>query len=180
MTSNSVNESDKEEITEVLKFELELAKIKYDSEIRREDSVIQQGSRMQSVFSFMLTAVAVVATILSNNSGVVPFKLSIGIIASIVFGLLVSLILATMTQSRRKQELWANVDEQNNNIESNEEAFRDANTRIKYLVELYARHQKSLTDNNRARVNLVIWSMRTLYFTIGLCVLWFVVVMIII
>lgn len=161
----------------ILDFELELARIKYDSELRREDSIIEQSGRMQSAFSFMLAAIAIVAAILSNHSGAIPLGVSIASVSSVMCCLMVSLILATVSQSRKTQKLWADINQQREYIESNENIFEDVDVRTKHLLDMYEEHQKSLTENNRKRVELVVWSMRTFYVSIGLCLLWFVIIL---
>ena len=46
-----------------------LSKMTYEAELRREDSLIQQSSHMQTAFSFMTAALFMSAPILIENRG---------------------------------------------------------------------------------------------------------------
>ena len=165
-----------DETVNVLKLELELAEIKYNSELRREESIVQQSGRMQSAVSIVIAAVFVIATILSQHTKIVSYKLSIVIISSIVVILLTSLVLASLAQARREQTTWSDIKKQKENIENHEEQLTDEKVRLKYVIDQYELYQNSLTANNRIRVKRIELSRKVFYIAIGMSLMWFVVV----
>lgn len=169
-----MNESNTE-VNELLKLELEMAKIKYDYEIKREESVIQQSGRMQASFSFILASVFVVATILSQNTDIFPAKMSISAIGSITIIFIISFTLSTMAQTRKKQHIWADIKEQRGYIDVNQKPLMTEEAKNKFILNNYEKVQLSLTNNTRDRIRLISWSMRAFYFGLLTCLAWFFV-----
>ena len=164
-----------EKISKLLQYCCELAKIKYDSELRREDSIIQQSGHMQTVFSFSTAALFMIAPIVVQYRGSLSLTFLLIVFASITVALLFSLFSATMAQNRQKQVLLPGVAEQIKYIEDNENLFTTEAKRQKYLVKSYAEIQKSLTEKNRKRVCWVQISMWSFYVALSLCCFWFIV-----
>lgn len=164
-----------DEKTSLLQYCYELAKIKYDSELRREDSIIQQSGHMQTVFSFSTATIFMIAPIIVQYRGFLSLTFLLIVFASITVALLFSLFSATMAQNRRKQDLFPGIAEQVKYIEDNEDRFKTEAERQKYLVESYAEMQKSLTAQNRKRVCWVRISMWSFYVALSLCCFWFIV-----
>ena len=82
----------------------ELARMKYESEIRREDSLIMQASQMQTAFSFSSAALFMVAAIAVEYKEPWTFEFLLLIFSTITGALLVSLVLATIAQRRVERE----------------------------------------------------------------------------
>ena len=77
----SNNAEQNHEYIEVFAFIGEMAKVKYENEIRREESIIQQASQMQTAFSFITAALFMVAPIAIEYRGTV-LSLSFFLVAS--------------------------------------------------------------------------------------------------
>lgn len=169
--------SDNNTAKEITLFECEMAKIKYESELRREDSIIQQSGHMQTAFSFSTAALFMVAPIAVEYRGILSLTFLLVAFSTITFVLLFSLFAATMAQRRKAQDLFPDTSAQIKHIEDNEELFATEEQRNKYLAKSYADVQLSLTENNRNRVKWVQYSMQAFYIAIGLSVFWFVVAM---
>lgn len=163
--------------TEITQFECEYAKIKYESELRREDSIIQQSGNMQTAFSFTTAALFMIAPIAVEYRGVLSLYFFLAAFSSITFVLLISLFAATMAQKRKTQELFPDVEKQIKYIEDNEQYFSTEAQRQKYLAETYSNVQNSLTENNRERIKWVRRSMTSFYIALGISVFWFIVAM---
>lgn len=167
--------SDNNKEKEIALFECEMAKIKYESELRREDSIIQQSGHMQTAFSFSTAALFMAAPIVVEYRGCLSLTFFLVVFSSITLVLLFSLFAATMAQRRKEQDLFPDCFEQIKYIEDNEELFASEEQRNKYLANSYADVQISLTKNNRNRVKWVQYSMKAFFVALGLSVFWLVV-----
>lgn len=169
--------SDNNTAKEITLFECEMAKIKYESELRREDSIIQQSGHMQTAFSFSTAALLMIAPIAVDYRGCLSLTFFLVAFSSITLVLFFSLFATTMAQRRKAQDLFPDSSDQIKYIEDNEKLFATEEQRNKYLAKSYADVQLSLTENNRNRVKWVQYSMRAFYIALGLSVFWFVVAM---
>ena len=75
----------------------------YANEERREDSLIQQATNMQTAFSFVSAAVFMVAPIVIEYRGKLPLEFFLIVFALISGLLLACLFCATMAQRRSKR-----------------------------------------------------------------------------
>lgn len=164
-----------EKMKSVASAEYDLARIKYESELRREDSLIQQSGHMQSAFAFTTAALFMVLPVLLQYRGTLSLEFCLLSIASITLMLLCSLFGATMAQNRKEQALFPNSTEIIKYIEENEELFSSDIQRYKYYANTYSAVQESLTKINRSRVKQIKASMWCFYAALLLCVFWFVV-----
>lgn len=153
---------------------MDLAKIKYDSELRREDSIIQQAGHMQAVFSFVSIGVVTLIPVIISCKGSLSIYYLILVFSTILVVLLFSLFAATMAQNRKRQYLFPDVYKQINYIHEHEEYFDSEINRIKYLANSYSEMQVSLTQNNRKRILWIKISMYSFYVSLVLCVFWFI------
>jgi len=108
---------------EITLFECEMAKIKYESELRREDSIIQQSGSMQTAFSFSTAALFMVAPIAIEYRGVLSLTFFLIAFSTITIALMFSLFAATVAQRRKAQDLFPDVADQLKYIEDNESFF---------------------------------------------------------
>ena len=159
---------------DLLRFKLELAQMKYECELRREDSLIQQGSHMQSAFSFITAALFMIAPVVVDNRGELSYKYLLAVFSSISLFLLISLIAATVSQSRKNQYILSNVEAQDKYIDSNFEKLSTETERLTYKLSIYERIESSLEANNQNRVEWIRVSMNTFYCSIGLSIIWFI------
>lgn len=167
-------EKDKHDIA-VNKYILEMAKIKYDSELRREDSIIQQAGHMQAVFSFVSIGVVTLIPVIISYKGSLSLNYLIFVFSTILIVLFFSLFAATMAQNRKGQDLFPDVEKQISYIHEHEEYFDSEINRLDYLSRSYSEMQASLTKNNRKRVLWIKISMNSFYASLVLCVFWFII-----
>lgn len=157
------------------KYILDMAKIKYDSELRREDSIIQQAGHMQAVFSFVSIGVVTLIPVIISCKGSLSINYLILVFSTILVVLFFSLFAATMAQNRKGQDLFPDVDRQINYIHKHEEYFDSEINRLDYLSRSYSEMQTSLTKNNRKRVLWIKISMYSFYASLVLCAFWFII-----
>ena len=157
------------------KYILDMAKIKYDSELRREDSIIQQAGHMQAVFSFVSIGVVTLIPVIISCKGSLSINYLILVFSTILIVLFFSLFAATMAQNRKGQDLFPDVDKQINYIHKHEEYFGSEINRLDYLSRSYSEMQTSLTKNNRKRVLWIKISMYSFYASLVLCAFWFII-----
>ena len=155
----------------------ELAEYKYQSEIRREDSLIAQAGNMQTAFAFTSAALFMVAAIAVEYKEPWSYGFLLLIFSSITFFLVGSLVLATIAQSRSEREDFEHIDKI---VAFVNEHFEDSDTLAKrniQWVNMLAKVESDLSRTNDNKVVLIKWSMRLFYVAIGLSVFWFIVAM---
>lgn len=155
-----------------------IAEVIYKREERREDSIIQQASHMQTTFSFVIAAMFMVTPVMMEYRGKLTENFFLIAISLISFFLLGSLLFATMAQNRKKLEVFPTIEAIRDQIENNYESFQTRAAREKYLVKMYEKVQNSLEKNNDRRVLLVRFSMGTFYLALALCVFWYIAALI--
>lgn len=101
--SNELNEQEKNAII-LYTHVKEIALFKYEAEQRREDSLIQQSSQMQTAFSFTSAAVFMVTPVIIQYRGVLSLEFFLVAISSVIFFLMISLVTASAAQFRQKLE----------------------------------------------------------------------------
>lgn len=150
----------------------------YEAELRREDSLIQQSTQMQTAFSFTSAALFMVAAIDVEYKGTLTYDFMLLVFSSITALLLTSLILATVAQKREKRNDFASIKETSEFIENNYQSIvSDAAKDLQYisLIEKVQSEIKRTKDN---KVVLIQWSMRMFYCSIGLSVIWFIIALV--
>lgn len=167
-------EEDKK-VVDILRFTNELAQIIYKASVDREDSILQQATRMQTAFSFIITSVFMAATILIDHKGKLTDEFLVLSFSSIIVVLLISILFATIAQNRKKTELFPNITEIQEFVYNNAEYFETEEQRYKYITDTYAKMQKPREESNDYRVKWVMLSMITFYIAIALCFFWFIV-----
>lgn len=106
------NDELEEQAVNLYMYVKELGTLKYEAELRREDSLIQQSSHMQTAFSFMSAALFMAAPILIDNRGnQLSLDYFFAALSSIVFCLLVSLITASLAQRRVLKRTFMSIPE---------------------------------------------------------------------
>lgn len=158
-------------------FVREFASIKLDTETKREDSLIQQASTMQTAFSFTTAALFMVAPIAVEYRGNMTLPYLLAVFSSITVLLLVSLVLAATAQNRQLNATFPDVDTLTKHIEEHYQDYISKAQQNKALSELIATVQKSKDEINDKRVCRIRWSMRFFYAAIGLSAIWFIISM---
>ena len=156
----------------------ELAKLIFENEERREDSLIQQAGHMQTAFSFVIAAMFMVAAILIEYRGVLSLEFLLIVFSSITLVLLSSLFFATMAQNRIKRKDFPQICKIKEHIQNNYDLFRTPAQRSKYLLETYETMHASYELVNNKRQKCVKISMKLFYISLILCAFWFVVAII--
>lgn len=151
----------------------------YADEKRREDSLIQQATNMQTAFSFVSAAVFMIATIAIDNRGKMSLLYLLVIFSIISALLLACLFCATMAQRRYKQHLFPYAKDFQSQVEERYTEFQTRAQREKYIAEVYAKSHKSLSDSNDNRVVWIQRSMGLFYVSLGVCVIEFTITLII-
>lgn len=170
MTNNS--QQDEKRLRSVAQSEYELTRMKYDSEQRREDSLIRQSGQMQAAFSFTAAAFFMALPVLIPYRGRLSLEFFLAAGWCITLALLVSLICATIAQSRRKQATLEDGETLIAAVEDNELLFQTEVQRMKFLARRCAEFASSLAENNEFRVRWIQRSMLCFYLAVGLCVFW--------
>ena len=166
----------KEDVTGHIK---ELAKLKYESEMRREDSLINQASQMQTAFSFTSAALFMVAAIAVEYKEPWSYNFLIVIFSTITFALVISLVLATVAQRRMEREDFQHIEELKDFIIDNyEESITPAQRNMQW-IDMVGKIEKDLSRVNDNKVVMIRWSMIWFYIAIILSAIWFVWAMII-
>ena len=179
--SNRVKVKQKEKKTEKAEYDYDtfyeyicdLAKFKYEHEMRREDSIIQQASNMQTAFSFVIIALFTIAPVIVQNRGVLSFIFLLIALSSVAIVLILCLVFATIAQHRKKQATLPTAEEHTQFIENNKNSFVTQAQRRKYMAKIYEELEKSLHSNNGKRIKYVRLSMLFFYISIALCFIWF-------
>ena len=157
---------------------LELSKMVYQIEEKREESFTLQASRMQSAFSFVIAAIAMlISPIISDNNGSLPFVEIYAMFASIIALLLLSLLFATIAQRRRKRNLLIDPEKLEQEISSKwHSEFDGKAVRAKTLGKMLLKMVPDYRKNNDRICNWLLWSRVCFYFAMIVSIVWFVVI----
>ena len=172
-----INLPESESITIQYQHIKELALMKYDAEEKREQSLIQQSSQMQTVFSFMSAALLMVIPVCIQYRGNIELEFFL-IAGSTVLGIMiVSLVLASIAQWRWRTETFPDIPQIKSFIINSEEwdKLLVEYNRIDQVVDLLGRVQTEKTRLNDIRVNLLTASMICFYIAVMFIVLFFII-----
>lgn len=170
-----MKEENKKDLGSMFKYLTRFSEIKYNSELKREDSLVQQASQMQTAFSFLIVAVFMVAALVIEHRKYLPLRFYFVSFSLITITLVFSLLFAMLAQHRRKQTVIPNVSTIRDYIYNHESEFETEEKQEKYLIDTYAAIQESKASNNDKRVKWIQRSMWFFYGAIGLCFLSFIV-----
>lgn len=171
-----VDRNEKQEML-IAKFEYlnEYAKIKYDNELRREDSIVKQASQMQMAFSFVTAALFMIAPIVIEYRKPLSLTFFLIAFATITTALLLSLLFATIAQNRKRSKSLINILDFMKYMEEKEGYFDTEEQRLKYTIQAYGEIQNEKADINDKRINNIRKSMFFFYIALAFCAFWFVV-----
>lgn len=173
------NDELEEQAVNLYMYVKELGTLKYEAELRREDSLIQQSSHMQTAFSFMSAALFMAAPILIDNRGnQLSLDYFFAALSSIVFCLLVSLITASLAQRRVLKRTFMSIPEIEDFVSSTYKQTLKRSAQLKQWVQVVGDVQVSLQEVNEKRVKLIRISMEFFFGSICLIVFWYVVALI--
>jgi hypothetical protein len=150
----------------------ELAKIKYESELRREDSLIQQGSQMQTAFAFTTAAFFTAYPTIIEYRGRISLNYLLWAAVTIVLALLLSLLFAALVQRRVLKETLMDIPEMENYIAEHYNELLNIDSQLKQWVVLIGKVQVNLAGINNRRVLYIRISMIFFFVALALIALW--------
>lgn len=174
MMSEYRNENDEQFANDCYEYMANFAKTIYENETRREDSLIQQASHMQTAFSFVIASVLMLAPIVLEYRGSFSLRFVITVFSTVIITLLFSLFSATMAQNRVKREDFPSVSIIKAKITNGFMLFQTKAQRNKYLLDTYEKMHNSYSKTNDKRRLWVRASMISFYISLALCAFWFV------
>ncbi len=152
--------------TEMLQSIEEHCKTIYDYEVERENNILQQACNMQSAFSFITAGLFVIAQIvtdqISDNSAL-SYKQIFFCFAIITIWMLLSLIFATLAQSRFSRLQRKTVYHYIQYADKHFNRLQNINIRILHSISEYEGLHSSLKRINTIRVLFVKFSMWSFY-----------------
>lgn len=180
-SSNTSTKTDSESVDDLIttqyRYIKELSALKYESEEKREQNLIQQSSQMQTVFSFMTAAIFMAVPICIEYRGTLSLEFFLVSISIIVAFLIASLILASLAQWRWKTETFPDVIQIRDSVIDNPEwqKLTVEYNQISQWVDLIAKVQKEKAKLNGRRVWLIMASMICFYCSIFSVVISFII-----
>lgn len=156
----------------------QIAQTIYETEFRREDSLIQQSTQMQTAFSFTTAALFMVAAIAVEYKYPLTFGFLLLAFSSITALLLASLIFATMAQRREKRKDYVSIQETSKFIQDNYKTIETEAAKNLQYIEMLEKIQSEVKRTNDNKVILIQWSMRLFYCSLGLSAFWFIVALV--
>ena len=158
----------------------ELAIMKYETEERREQNLVQQSSQMQTAFSFMTAAIFMALPICVEYRGVLRLKFFFVSTSFVSAFLIASLITASLAQWRWKTESLPDVNVIKDSIVNSTEweSLCAEHIQLAQYVELIGKVQHIKAKINDRRVVLIMMSMICFYLSIVSIVISFVVAII--
>ncbi|MFR1595838.1 MAG: hypothetical protein ACLSU2_09555 [Oscillospiraceae bacterium] len=153
-----------------------LSKMTYEAELRREDSLIQQSSHMQTAFSFMTAALFMSAPILIENRGeTLSLNFFFVAFSTIILFLLISLVTASLAQRRVLKKAFMSIPEIEKFVSDTYANTLKKSEQLKQWVQVVGDVQVSLQNANDNRVKLIRISMGSFFVSIAFIVLWYLI-----
>lgn len=164
-----LSNADQEKAKIGYQFLLGFSKQIFESEERRESTVIEQAGRMQQAFSFVSVAIlAILPLLLTWTKLSQTFVLIISSIA--LLGLCVCLLFATLAQWRYKREDYPTISSLHNKMMSEFASFETEAQCNKYYVEVLGKIQESLSRRTDRRIRLLKISMLVFILSLFSCI----------
>lgn len=143
-----------------------LSKYSYELEEKREQSLIEQSSRMLEAFSVITATMGILLSIILEYIPNLP-KYFIFICTGIIgFFLLNSLVLAILAQWRYKYKALPLPNEIYKHVYNNYKGFLNINNQTKHYNNLLNDIQQGKKDINDRRAKIITWSMIFFYCSI--------------
>lgn len=170
-----------ERISSQYRYIKDLSLMKYESEEKREQNLIEQSSQMQTAFSFMTAAVFMVLPICIDHRGILDLKFFFVSISIISAFLIASLILASIAQWRWKTQALPDVIQIKNAILDSDqwESLCIEHVQVAQFVDLISKVQEDKAKLNDRRVSLIMTSMICFYLSVASIIIAFVISIII-
>lgn len=164
----NISKSEEDLITPQYLHIKELSKLKYESEEKREQNLIQQSSQMQTVFSFMTAAIFMAIPVCIEYRGPLSLEFFLISISIIVIFLITSLVLASLAQWRWKTKTFPDVTKIKESVIDSPEwkKFTIEYHQIDQWIDIIGKVQAEKSKLNSRRVSLIMASMICFYCSI--------------
>lgn len=172
-----MNNETEDKVTPQYRHIKELSQLKYEAEEKREQSLIQQASQMQTVFSFITAAVFMAVPVCMQYRGELSLKFFFLSTSFITTFILLSLIFASIAQWRWKTKSFPDIDVIKKSVIENpewEKTLCEYN-RIDQWIDLVAIVQKEKAKLNDRRVVLIMISMICFFCSVATIAISFIV-----
>jgi hypothetical protein len=133
----------------------ELAKLKFDSEEKREQSLLNQSSQMQTIFSFVSVTLLMLLPICAGGRSTIPTWFYFLATATTLLPLFLSLLFASIAQWRWKKKSFPDIDDLYRFFEEKYEEAESESQRLKQWITLVGDVQKSTASTNDRRIHLI-------------------------
>lgn len=167
------------DVSELYAFIKEYAVLKLEDETKRYESLIRQASNMQTAFAFSTAALFMIAPIAIEYRGNMTLEYLLLVFSTITIFLMLSLFFAALAQNRGEMESFSDINNFEQFIEENYEAFLSKAQREKAMAEQIGKVQLSASDKNDEMFQRIKKSMRFFFIAMGLSVFWFIVSLVI-
>ena len=175
-----MNEHEEKDVaSDLYAFVKEYALLKLDDETKRYESLIRQASNLQTAFAFSTAALFMIAPMVIENRGKLTLEYLLVVFTSITACLMLSLLFASLAQSRGKLESFADVTTVERLVEDNYESFLSKAQQSKAIVEQIGKVQLSASEKNDEMGKRIEKSMGFFYAALCLSAFWLVVSVII-
>ena len=146
---------------------------KYDEELEREKSLLEQASNMQTAFSIISAALFMLLPVLLQYTyGTISLQYYFVAVSVIVAFLLLSLVFATLAQWREMKDVLPDVKTMMNDIENKlDRLVDDESIWFSDSFRLYETMQQSLAKLNKKRCALICASMICFFAALFACFL---------
>lgn len=167
MKKNNLNEKKKNKEAYLLLNHIEkLSKYSYELEEQREQSLIEQSSRMLEAFSVITATMGILLSIILEYIPTLSICFVFICTGIIGFLLLNSLILAVLAQWRYKYKALPLPNEIYKHVYDNYKGFLNVNNQTKHYNYLLNDVQQGKKKNNDRRAKIITWSMIFFYSSI--------------
>lgn len=173
-------ENDKKIQKELFKMIKGYATFAYNEEVKREESIKTQASNMQSAFSFVVAALAMIAPVVIDNRGTLSLTYLLIVFSTIFIALAISLLFATMSLKLIDNDFFTPISEQKDYISKNYKDLSSEINRMDYIINYYDRLHISRRASIEERIKYLNMSRMSFIISLGLGAFWFVVSIILI
>lgn len=146
-------------LAEITENAYEYAKLAYEQEEKREESLVQQATQMTTYFSFVSVLVLMVIPLIIGEKSIIPITYTVLISIISLLLLFASMVLAVIVQWRFNYQALPSPTTIFTHIINNKEYFQTAEQRNKSFVQTLENTWKSKHKINDKRASLIRASM---------------------
>ena len=159
MVNKAVRVKNEIDLAAITENAFEYAKLAYEQEEKREESLINQATQMTTYFSFVSVLILMVIPIIVYKGTIIPPKYTATVSVITLLLLFISMFLAVIGQWRFKYQSLASPLDMFEHIMSNTDYFKTQEQRNKSFVQSLNTTWTSKRKNNDKRARLIKASM---------------------